>query len=63
MAGAQVPILVQELLLNKPLPQLTENKKNNVPQSKMCFVLDESVHTVIAIDVASAATAANTDGT
>lgn len=54
-ADAQVPIPVQELLLNKPTPQLTENKKNNKPplqkQSEICFVPDESVKTVVATTV------------
>ena len=44
---AVIPTPVKELLLNKPMPQLTDKEKNDVPtvqkQSKISFISDESV--------------------
>ena len=46
-AALQVPTPVKELLLARPIPQLTEQEKQDVPpfqkQSKISFVSDEKV--------------------
>ena len=47
-----IPTPVKELLLNKPMPQLTDKEKNDVPtvqkQSKISFISDESVEIFVA---------------
>ena len=49
---AVIPTPVKELLLNKPMPQLTDKEKNDVPtvqrQSKISFISDESVGIFVA---------------
>ena len=49
---AVIPTPVKELLLNKPMPQLTDKEKNDVPtvqkQSKISFISDESVEIFVA---------------
>lgn len=46
-AALQAPTPVKELLLNRPIPQLTEQEKEEVPpiqkQSKINFISDEEV--------------------
>lgn len=47
-----IPTPVKELLLNKPMPQLTDKEKNDVPtvqkHSKISFISDESVEIFVA---------------
>ena len=47
-----IPTPVKELLLNKPMPQLTDKEENDVPtvqkQSKTSFISDESVEIFVA---------------
>ena len=49
---AVTPTPVKELLLNKPMPTLTDKEKNDVPtvqkQSKISFISDESVEIFVA---------------
>ena len=47
-----IPTPVKELLLNKPVPQLTDKEKTDVPtvqqQSKISFISDESIEIFVA---------------
>ena len=49
---AVIPTPVKELLFNKPVPQLSDKEKNDIPtvqkQSKISFISDESVEIFVA---------------
>lgn len=48
----EIPRPVQDLLLNRPKPQLSNSEKNDVPpiqrQSKICFIPDKDVDFVVS---------------
>ena len=51
-SSGEIPLPVQELLLNRPKPQLSESERNDVPpiqrQSKICFIPDKDVDFVVS---------------
>ena len=51
-SSGEIPRPVQELLLNRPKPQLSNSERNDVPpiqrQSKICFIPDEDVDFVVS---------------
>ena len=51
-SSGEVPRPVQDLLLNRPKPQLSNSERNDVPpiqrQSKICFIPDKDVDFVVS---------------